>query len=234
MILAITPRSIYVYFWCVCLAISQINCYFAVRKLRFMSELQPRNTTAPDFLFIDVILLAYRLGYVRHPEQKVSLLSAARMATDAFSFLTAMEDVGIGRRSQLYGFAGKVLAAPAYYRAQYPKMLGLRREGEEAEGFLRNQLVLFLVEGVLTIKQQDVFYDAYWWFTHNHEPVFTDPKRGHCIGVYATDPQDNASTLERFEEFLLRQVNHKSKYIRERFEGFPADIVIAILRRAFL
>lgn len=199
-----------------------------------MSELQAKNPTAPDFVFIDVILLAYRLGYVQHPEQKVSLILAARTATDAISFLEAMENLGIGRRAQLYGFAGKVLAAPAYYRAQYPNVLGLRREGEEADSFLRNTHVLPLVEGVLTIRQQKSFYDAYWWFTQNHEPVFTDLKRGNCIGTYATDPQDNASTLERFEDFLLRQVNHKSKSIRERFEGFPVDIVIAILRRAFL
>lgn len=191
-------------------------------------------STTPDFLFIDTILLAYRLGQVRYEEQKASLLAAARAATDAMSYLVALENFGVGRRSVLYKFVGQVLAAPAYYRAQYPMILGLRQEGVEAQPFLNNMQVLSLVEGVLTRKQQALLYDCYWWFVHNHQPVFTDPKRGQCIGAYATDPQDNASTIARFENYLLRLQKHNTQSVRERFINFPVDIVIAIFRRAFV
>ena len=197
-----------------------------------MAEMQSKNDIAPDFLFIDVIMLAYRLGQVQHEEQKVSLITAARTATDAFTFLAALESLGIKRQSQLYSFVGKVLAAPAYYRSQYALALGIRREGEASESFLRNLRVLSLVEGVLTAKQQSLFYDTYWWFVHNHEQTF-DLKHGNHIGVYANEPRDNASTLMRFEDYLLRLVNHKTKAVRERFEGFPVYIVLAILKRAF-
>ena len=46
-------------------------------------------STAPDYMFIDCILLAYRLGRVRYPEQAKALMAAARTATDAISFATA-------------------------------------------------------------------------------------------------------------------------------------------------
>lgn len=189
--------------------------------------------TAPDFLFIDTVLLAYRLGRVRYDEQKIALIAAARAATDAVSFLTALENFGVGRRSQLYRFVGEILSTPASFRAQYPGALGLPWNGEPAESFLSNPRVLFLVEPVLTFKQQSLFYDTYWWFVHNHQASFYDPKKGQCIGKYATEPQDNASTLPRFEDYLFRLVNHTTQRIRTRFEGFPADIVCAILHRAF-
>lgn len=188
----------------------------------------------PDFVFIDAILLAYRHGRLCFAEQKKALLAAAHAATDAITFMTALENFGVGRQSQLHAFVGEFLAAPAYYRALYPAMLGLRRENEPAESFLNNQRVLFLVEPVLSDAQQKHFFDAYWWFSHNHQPVYHDPKKGYQIGIYATDPQDNASTLPRFESYLLRLVNHSSQRIRDRFEGFPTEIVLAILKRAFL
>lgn len=190
--------------------------------------------TTPDLLFVDALLLAYRLGHVRYEEQKLSLLAAAREATDTMSFLTALEGVGIGRRTGLYAFVGNFLAAPVHYRAQYPQVLGLRRESEQAESFLNNPRVLSLVEGILIGKQQRVFYEAYWWFVHNHQPTFCDPRKGLCIGAYATDPKDNASALERFEDYLLHMMTHKSQRIRERFEGFPTDIIMAVLRRTFV
>jgi len=191
-------------------------------------------STSPNFLFIDVILLAYRLGEVRHEEQKEVLLAAARSATDGMTFLSALENYGVGRQSRLYSLAGKVLAAPDYYRTQYARVLGLRSEGEQPESFLGNQRVLGLTEAVLTTKQQRTMFEAYWWFVHNHEATFVDPKRGHCIGAYATDPRDNVSTLERFESFLLRMQNHRAQRVRERYASFPVDIVIAILKRAFI
>ena len=80
----------------------------------------------PSFEYIDVIMLAYRLGYVRYDEQKTAMIMAAREATDALTFMTALEKYGISSRTQLHKFAGKVLAAPAYYRSQYPLILGLR------------------------------------------------------------------------------------------------------------
>ena len=187
-----------------------------------------------DFLFIDAILLSYRLGNVRCDEQKQALLMAARSAIDSISFLTTVERLGIGKRSQLHTFLGQYLAAPAYYRAKYPLVLGLREEGVQPPSFLGNMQVLSLVEALLSSKQQDVFYDSYWWFVHNHQPTFQDIRKGNCIGAYATDPQDNASTLVRFDEYLHYLVNHKTQRIRERFEGFPADMVIAVLKRAFL
>lgn len=189
---------------------------------------------APDYLFIDAILLAYHLGAVRYEEQKVALWSAARRATDAFSFLTAMDMSGVGRRTQLYSQIGKFLSSPTYYRAQYKQVLGLHGEGEEAESFLDNPRVLSLLEPVLTSKQQKLFYDAYWWFSHNHQPMFTDLKKGRHVGVYATDPKDNASVMERFEAYLNYLQNHKTQKIRQQFEDLPADVVLAILKRAFL
>ncbi|MBQ7495095.1 MAG: hypothetical protein IJT75_04960 [Bacteroidaceae bacterium] len=192
------------------------------------------NTPVPDYLFIDAILLAYRLGHIRYDEQREALHAAARAATDALTFMTAVDNFGIGRSSQLFHFLGQMMAAPAYYRAQYPRALGLRREGEEAEPFLRNPYVLFLTEGILNSSQYQLFSDAYWWFVNNHEPVVYDVKKGQSIGIYATDPRDNASTVARFEEYLHNLVNHKSQRVRQRFEGFPIETVLAILRRAFL
>lgn len=189
--------------------------------------------TAPDFVFIDTILIAYRLGRVRHEEQKAALLAAARAATDAVSFLSALENFGVGRRTELHRFAGEILASPARFRAQYPRVVGLRSEGQPAEPFLSNQYVLFLVEPVLTRKQQELFFDTYWWFVRNHEPYYFDPKRGRVIGAYATEPKDNASILTRFEDYLRRLASHSSQRVRSNFEGFPTDIVCAILQRAF-
>lgn len=192
------------------------------------------SSTAPDFLFIDPLLLAYRLGHVRFEQQKEALLAAARAAKDAMSYMYAVENFGIGRGSQLFTFLGQVMSAITFYRRQYPTVLGLRNEGEEAESFLANIRVLNLVEPVLHPLQNKHFYDAYWWFSNNHQPTLFDAKKGRSIGIYSTDSKDNASVVPRFEEFISNQINHKSERVRARFEGFPLDIVMAILQRAFL
>ena len=191
-------------------------------------------SAAPDFLYIDAILIAYRLGQVRHEEQKVALIAAARAAKSAISYLSALENFGVGRRTQLFSFLGEYFSAPASFRARYPRVLGLRPEGQAAEPFLNNLYALSLPEAVLTSKQKELFDEAYWWFVHNHQPMFFDPKKGQTIGSYATEPKDNASTLARFEDYISRLVNHPAQRIRQRFEAFPADIVVAILKRAFL
>ncbi|MBP5769900.1 MAG: hypothetical protein J6W75_00865 [Bacteroidaceae bacterium] len=191
-------------------------------------------STVPDFLFLDAVSLAYRLGQIRYDEQRQALLAAAQTATDALSFMKIVEEHGVGQTSQLHSFLGHVLAAPAYYRATYTLMLGLRKEGEEAEPFLQSTKVLGLVEPFLTVRQRKLFYDAFWWFVRNHQPQFADSKKGMCIGAYATDPKDNASALVRFEDYLSYLVNHRSLAVRQRFDGFPTDIVIAILKRTFL
>lgn len=196
--------------------------------------MQLQMNPAPDYAFIDVVMLAYRMGYVRCNEQRAALLAAAQVATDALTFITALENFGVGRRSQLHRFVGEVLTAPAYYRAQYPAILGLRRADEIAEPFLNNIRVLSLVEGVLTIEQQRLFRESYWWFVNNHQPVFVDPKRGNSTGLYATEPQDNASTFARFEEYMMSLQRHKNQRVREHYEVFPVMIVLAILKRAFL
>ena len=188
----------------------------------------------PDYRFIDAILFAYRMGYVRQEEQKAALLAAARAATDAITFMTALENFGVDRRSQLHSVVGKVLAAPDYYRAQYPQMLGLQREGEAAQPFLNNNLVLFLVEPVLTFKQKELLFDAYWWFVRNHNSSYYDTKKGQCIGVYSSESKDNAATVQRFEKYLSSLMNHPSKKVASLYEGFPADIVMAIYKRAFV
>lgn len=174
------------------------------------------------------------MGIMRHEEQKVAMLAAARIATDAITFMTALENFGVGRRSELHSFVGQVLAAPDYYRAQYPQMLGLHKEGEAAPSFLNNNNILSLVEPFLTFKQQQVFYDAYWWFVRNHNATYFDPKKGTCIGVYVDAPKDNASTLLRFEKYLYALVHHKTKRIAKLYEGFPADIVVAVYERSLL
>lgn len=188
----------------------------------------------PDFLFIDTVILAYRLGQVRVEEQKQALLQAARVADDAISFMNAVEGYGVGPRTRLHQAVGQILASHAYYCIKYARMLGIRKEGNEAEAFLNNNYVLFLVEPLLLRRQQQEFFKTYWWFVHNHRPVFMDAKTGRHIGVYATEPQDNASTLQRFEAYMSALVNHKNKQVRQRFEGFPIDIVLAVLKRAFL
>ena len=191
-------------------------------------------SSSPDYLFIDVLLLAYRLGHVRHEEQRTALLAAARAAQDSMGYMIALENFGVGRQTQLHSFAGEFLAAPEYYRAQYPNILGFRGECEATESFLGSQRVLFLVEPVLTEKQQKLFFDTYWWFVHNHEASYYDKKKGYCLGIYATELKDNASVVARFESYLSRLVNHKTQRVRERYEGFPADIVMAVLKRSFL
>ena len=191
------------------------------------------TATAPDFLFIDTVLVSYRLGHVKNEEQKTALWAAARVATDAVSFLTALENFGVGRRTDLHNFAAQVLANPAYYRAHYPRVIGLWFKGETVESFLKSDRPMLLTHAVLTPKQQKIFYDVYWWFVNQHKPVYYQAKKGAQIGIYAHEPQDNASTLARFEDYLYRLVNHHTAHIRQRFEGFPADIVVAILKRTF-
>ena len=191
------------------------------------------EATAPDFLFIDTILLAYRLGRVSQDEQKTALIASARAAKDAISFLDALENFGVGRRSQLFSVVGKLLAAPSFYRIQYPSMIGLRTEGAPAEPFLNNPRVVFLVEPVLTSKQQSLFYSVYWDFVRHHEQTLFDAKNGNRIGLYATEAQDNDSTLPRFSDYLTRRVNQEQQRFGERYERFPTDIVVAILQRAF-
>ena len=187
-----------------------------------------------DFLFIDTVLLAYRLGNVCYEEQRAALVESSKEATDAFTFLHALECRGVGPHSKLYAMVGRILSAPTSYRTQHPQMLGLRREGVVAPPFLKDQQVLFLVEPMLSPKQRKLFYDTYWWFVHNHQPVYIDVKKGRCIGLFATDPKDNASVLARFEEHLNYLVHHRTQYVRRQFEDFPVAIVLAILRRAFL
>lgn len=190
--------------------------------------------SVPDFLFIDGIMLAYRFGYIKHEEQKAALIAAARAAKDAVSYLNALENFGVGRRTQLHGYMAEYLSAPASFRARYPRVLGLRAEGQEAEPFLNNLYALSLPEAVLFFKQRQLFLDTYWWFVHNHEHFFVDPKKGRCIGAYASEPRDNASTLARYEDYMYSLQSHSSQRIRQRFEDFPTDIVVAILKRAFL
>lgn len=193
-----------------------------------------RYNSTPDFIFIDTILLVYRLGYVRYEEQKFALIAAARAANDAISFLSAIDNFGIGKRTELYKKAGEILSAYSYYKASYPLILGLRHADETPESFVSSQRVLFLPEALLTKKQQQLFYDTYWWFVHNHQAVYSDPKKGRCIGVWATASKDNKETIPRFENYLLRLINHQNKTIRTKFENFPADIILMILKRAFL
>ena len=61
-------------------------------------------TVAPDYLFIDAMLLAYRLGRVRYEAQKKALLAAMRAGEDSISFMQALENFGVGRRSELHAF----------------------------------------------------------------------------------------------------------------------------------
>ena len=189
---------------------------------------------APDFLFIDTIILAYRLGHVRFDEQKQSLLQAARIATDTISFMRAVETFGVGPRTKLHQAVGQILSSHTYYCMKYARMLGIRSEGTEADAFLNNSYALFLVEPILSYRQQQEFNKAYWWFVHNHRPVFVDVKKGRCIGVYATEPQDNAATLPRFEAFMHTLAHHKNQQVCQRFKDFPLDIVLAVEQRAFL
>ena len=185
-------------------------------------------------VFIDAILLAKRLGNLTHDEQKVALVAAARAATDALGFMRAAENFGISRNSRLHSFLGQMLAAPAYYRSQYPIVLGLRPDGTEAESFLSSQRVMFMVEGILTMKQYDAFQNAYQWFVNNHYSYFISRKSVKTIGLYSTEPKDNESTLQRFEEYMTQLINSKKVSVIKQFEAFPLDIVLAILKRAFL
>ncbi len=184
--------------------------------------------------FIDAIIMAYRAGYVRHDEQKTALIIAARAATDPLTFMTAMDTFGLARSTELHQYMGHILAAPEYYRQQNPHMLGLSTTGGQPESFLTNsQYVQFLVEPVLTQQQQQLFYNAYWWFVRNHEKQYYDQRKGMCIGKYALESRDNASAVARFEDYLSWLMNKSAKTVQKRYADFPADIVAAILKRAF-
>ncbi|MCR4993899.1 MAG: hypothetical protein K6A32_00725 [Bacteroidales bacterium] len=189
---------------------------------------------SPDLLFIDTIMLSYRLGWLRYEAQRQAMLKVAREATDPITYMSALERYGIGRKSTLHHFVGQILAAPAHYRSMYASALGIRAKDKEVPPFLANPLVLFLMEPLLGDKLQKTFFEGYWWFVNNHQPTFHDVRRGHFIGIYATDAKDNASTLERFEEYLIRMMNHSNQRIRARYENFPIDMAMPILRRAFL
>lgn len=188
----------------------------------------------PPFHLIDAIMLAYRLGYVRFDEQKQALLRAAKASTDTLSFMSEMEQFNLCKNNRLHQEMGRLLASISYYRKTNERSLGLRKEGMAPEPFLNNMYVMFLAEPVLTKKQQDTLYKVYWWFVHNHKPVFFHKQKGSCIGIYATEPQDNESTIRRFEDYIHRLEHHSTQRVRQPFEGFPTDIVLAILRRAFL
>ena len=189
---------------------------------------------APDFVYIDAILLAYRQGHLRHNEQREALISAARTSTDALAYITMVESLGVVRGTSLHQFLGHYLASPSYYRSLYPKILGIRHDGEAPETFLHSQQALFLAEPLLTPSQNHTFYDAFWWFVHNHEPRFVDLRRGPHIGVYATDPQDNASVVARFDDYLHRLREHSKQYVRQRYESMPVDLLMPLIRRTFL
>jgi len=190
--------------------------------------------SALNLVYIDALLLAYRLGRIRHEEEKVAMIAAARTGGDSIGYMTALENFGVARRSRLYRFVGEIVASPAHYRSTYPNVCGLREEGRMPETFLGNLRVMYLVEPVLTAKQQKLFSDAYWWFVNNHQEAYHDVKKGRCLGVFANEPKDNASTLTRFGDYLGRLINHRNQSVRKLYEGFPADFVQAILERAFL
>lgn len=194
----------------------------------------PTGSTAPDFLYLDPLLLACRLGHVRYEQQREALLAAARAAKDVMSYLYAVENFGVGRNSQLFTFLGQVLSAITYYRNKYPEVLGLRQQGGAPESFLDNIHVPDLVEPVLSPAQHKHFYEAYWWFSNHHHPTGFDAKKGRFIGIWSTEPKDNASVVPRFGEYLKNLINHKTQRVRSRFEGFPLDIVMALLQRSFL
>ena len=191
-------------------------------------------SNSTNLLFIDPLLLAFRQGLVRQDIQKSALLASARAASDAMTYMTALNNFGVSRGSRLFNFLGEFMASPAYYRNKYPKALGIRMEGEEPETFLISQQTFFLIDPVLTDRQQTLFAENYWWFVNNHKFTYTDKLKGQCVGVYQNEPKDNVSTLSRFEGYLQRLVNNSSQRVRERYEDFPTDIVIALLRRTFL
>lgn len=192
----------------------------------------PSQRPLPQFL--DAAVLAYRLGYIHQDETKQALLAAARAASDSLEYLTAITNFGVGRNTRLFTFLGKFLAAPAYYRAQFPQLFPSTGTSVPPVPFLNNPQVPPMLEPVLTAVQQQAFYDTYWWFVQNYQSTHVEAKKGTHIGLYATDPTDNASALARFEELLQRLVHHKTQRLRDRFEGFPLDIVLILLKRTFL
>lgn len=205
-----------------------------IGSVPLLEQTEARFQGAPRLLFIDAILLAFRLGKVFHEEQKAALIAAARAATDAISFLNALTNFGIPPYTEPHALLGKILSAPNSYRAKYPRVVCSRPQGETPESFLTSQFALYLAEPFLTAKQQKTFYDAYWWFVNNHKPFYLDKKKGRCIGLYATEPKDNESVVPRFEEYLYHLVHNKSVAVSKRFETFPADILMAMYREKFL
>lgn len=189
---------------------------------------------APELLLIDALILAYRQGLVRHKEQLHSIHAASLAATDVFTALTAIENFGIGKGSRLYQFIAQFLAAPDYYRKANAHLLLLHDEGKQAESFLNNPKVVNLMEPILEKKQWESFYNAYWWFVKNHSAVFISPKEESANGIYASEPTDNESALQRFETYLYGLQNNKKKSVRERYETMPVRTMIILLKRSFL
>ena len=170
--------------------------------------------TPPDFRFVDTMVIAYRKGLMRQDEQREAFIAAARAATDGLSFLSALANFGVNRHSVLYALVEKIQAAPAYYQSTQKHLLGLRLEGVTPRPFLPDEKVLL--------------------FSDQHRPVVMKPNGQHSIGLYVNEPRDNASVLPRFAAYLDHLMHHASQREQEQFEGFPADIVMALLWRAYM
>ena len=190
--------------------------------------------TPPDFRFVDTMVIAYRKGLMRQDEQREAFIAAARAATDGLSFLSALANFGVNRHSELYALVEKIQAAPAYYQSTQKHLLGLRLEGVTPRPFLQDEKVLFLVEPVLNSTQFKLFEKTFWQFSDQHRPVVMKPNGQHSIGLYVNEPRDNASVLPRFAAYLDHLMHHASQREQEQFEGFPADIVMALLWRAYM
>ena len=197
-------------------------------------QAESRFPAAPDFLYLDAITLAYHLGLSRNDSHKTALIAAARAASDAITFMNALMNFGIHHGSRLHHQISTFISAPTFYRERYHGIIGLPPHGDHEPSFFDSQKVLYYCEPFLTSEQRQTLYDDYWWFIHNHEAQYYDKKKGTVIGAYATEPRDNASMVTRFEEYLHHRVFHKTQRISKHYEHFPADIIVAVLRRTFV
>ena len=146
--------------------------------------------STPDLLYIDVLLLSYRLGRVRHGEERAALLAAAQAAQDSIGFMQALENFGITHGSRLHHLVGQFLAAPSYYRNHYSTILGIPEEGTARESFLSNVKVLYLVEPVLTDKQQKYL--------------------DHLVQIKIALPSDGEQRLDPYQEYKCYPGIHKN------------------------
>ena len=184
-------------------------------------------------LLADVITLCHRKNLVHYAEQRSALLLAAQQAQSTSHFLEQLFSFGIPQNAQLTQLVRSVLASPPYYRALYAKTLLCIPDPDGTQTLLTDQRVFFAAEPFLSVKQRKVFEEDVWDFRRNHQATIYHPTKGTMLGVYAGESQERTPVMERFEEFMRHRCSLTTVKMRTRYDEFPLDILLLVLRRGW-